>query len=199
MRRQVKTPQGPLEYELTRKRVKNLNLRLGPDGLPQVSAPARVAVGEVDRFVLSRAGWIARARARQAAAAAAAAALPPPPDDAGCMAAFGPALQRYAPLFAEAIGGPLQLKLKTLRSMWGVCRPARREITLNRYLALQPPPAIEYVVLHEYLHFLYPDHGPAFHRALDRLMPDNRQRRALLPRQILPPPGAGAAGRENGG
>ena len=183
-----------LVYELTRKRIKNINLRLRRDGTLAVSAPRWVSAAEIDRFVQSRAGWAARARARLAAAQERPA--PPAPielpvtlTDAECMAVFRPWLDRWAPVFAAAAGGEVQIRLKTLKSMWGVCRPARREITLNRRLAMQPAAAVEYVVLHEYLHFAHPDHGKAFHRDLDRLMPDNRARRALLRR-----PAAGRAG-----
>ena len=175
----VDTPNGPLAFELQYKKVKNINLRLRRDGSVAVSAPRRVGRAEVERFVRQRADWIARARARQAQRAPAA-PLPVPPDADACMAVFTPFLERYYPLFAPAIGGKPTVRLKTLRSMWGCCRPSKREITLNRLLALAPQDAVEYVILHEYLHFWHPDHGPAFHQALDRLMPDNRQRRALL-------------------
>lgn len=160
---------GGVEYELTYKKVKNLNLRLAADGHVAVSAPRRTPVAEIDAFVASRAGWIDRARARRKP-------LPEPPDDEVCRAVFAPWLEKYAPLF----GGMPQVRLKTLRSMWGCCRPAKREITLNRRLAAAPAAAVEYVILHEYLHLIYPDHGPAFHAALDAMMPDNRARRALL-------------------
>ena len=175
----VDTPNGPLAFELQYKKVKNLNLRVRRDGSVAVSAPRRVGRAEVERFVRQRADWIARARARQAQRPPAA-PLPVPLDADACMAVFAPFLERYYPLFAPAIGGKPTVRLKTLRSMWGCCRPAKREITLNRLLALAPQDAVEYVILHEYLHFWHPDHGPAFHQALDRLMPDNRQRRALL-------------------
>ena len=58
--RQVKTEAGTLTYELCRKRVKNLNLRVRADGSIAVSAPAGVAVAAVDEFVRRKAGWIAQ-------------------------------------------------------------------------------------------------------------------------------------------
>ena len=170
---------GFVEYELTVKKVKNINLRVSPQGDVRVSAPHRVPVGEVDRFVASRAGWIDAAR-RRVAVRAAAAPAPCTLSDEQCMQVFRPYLEKYYPVFEKTLGAPPQVVLKTLKSMWGICRPAKKQITLNRRLAQQPAAAVEYVVLHEYLHFWYPDHGKAFHRALDRLMPDNRQRRALL-------------------
>ena len=179
MQRSVWAGGGFVEYELTVKKVKNINLRVSPQGDVRVSAPRRVPLGEVDRFVASRAGWIDAAR-RRVAVRAAAAPAPCNLSDAQCMQVFRPYLEKYYPVFEKTLGAPPQIVLKTLKSMWGICRPAKKQITLNRRLAQQPAAAVEYVVLHEYLHFWYPDHGKAFHRALDRLMPDNRQRRALL-------------------
>ena len=53
-----------LSYHLTRKKVKNINLRLHPDGSLHVSASRRVSRGTVERFLLSREGWVTAARER---------------------------------------------------------------------------------------------------------------------------------------
>ena len=68
--RQVKTEAGTLTYELCRKRVKNLNLRVRADGSIAVSAPAGVAVAAVDEFVRRKAGWIAQVEQKLADTAA---------------------------------------------------------------------------------------------------------------------------------
>ena len=183
MERRIVVEGREILYELTAKKVKNLNLRVRPDGSLAVSAPRWAARAEIDRFVASRAAWITRTRTRLAQQPPACEPPPCPLTDEQCLAVFQPFLDRYYPIFAPAIGGRLEIRLKTLKSLWGVCRPAKRQITLNRRLAQQPLEAVEYVVLHEYLHFWHPDHGKAFHRELDRLMPDNRRRRALLPRR----------------
>ena len=52
---------GGIEYELTRKAVKNLNLRLRPDGSVTVSIPKRVTLAEADRFVEQNADRIRQA------------------------------------------------------------------------------------------------------------------------------------------
>ena len=52
---------GGVEYELTYKRVKNLNLRVGEDGSVRVSAARRVPLRQIDAFVQAHAGWIKRA------------------------------------------------------------------------------------------------------------------------------------------
>ena len=67
-----------------------------------------------------------------------------------------------------------------MKSRWGSCNPGKRVITLNKRLLSYPPEALEYVVLHEYVHFLHPNHQKGFYELLGRLMPDYAQRRALL-------------------
>lgn len=62
--RQVSGPEGPIFYELTRKKVKNLNLRVRGDGSVAASAPMGISLAQVDAFVADRAGWIAQARRR---------------------------------------------------------------------------------------------------------------------------------------
>ncbi len=65
-----------VEFELTYKKVKNLNLRVRPNGSVAVSAPYRTSPQRVDAFVLKNLPFIQRARQRLAA-------LPPyhtPPD-----------------------------------------------------------------------------------------------------------------------
>ncbi len=49
-----------LEYTLTRKKVKNINLRIHPDGEVCLSAPQRMTVAEIDAFVSQKAEWIIR-------------------------------------------------------------------------------------------------------------------------------------------
>ena len=51
-----------IRYELERKKVKNLNLRIRSDGSVHVSAGSSVDFRRVDEFVLSRGGWIVKTR-----------------------------------------------------------------------------------------------------------------------------------------
>lgn len=169
---------GELRYELTRKRVKNLNLRIRTDGTIAVSAPQRTPLAEIDRFVASRAQWIDRARRRvldrmQEAADS-------QHSDAECLAVFEQVSDRIYPLFARVLPCKPELRVRQMKSRWGSCCPAKNRITLNKQLLDKPYKALEYVVLHEYVHFLHPDHQAAFHAEMARLMPDYKVRRALL-------------------
>ena len=49
--RQVVCENGVIAYQLTRKKVKNVNLRIKPDGSVLVSANRRVPVSFIDDFI----------------------------------------------------------------------------------------------------------------------------------------------------
>ena len=170
---------GEIEYELTYKKVKNLNLRVQSDGAVAVSAPKRVPLHEIDHFVLSRAGWIEAARQRTFVRRT---QLESPEryTEQECLRAFEAISARFYPLFSRVLPAPPALKVRRMKSRWGVCHIQKRQITLNTRLMEQPLAAQEYVVLHEYVHFLYPDHQKGFHAAMERLMPDYKERRKLL-------------------
>ena len=66
MQRAVDWEGGRLFYQLTLKKVKNINMRV-KEGRILVSAPQRTPPAQVDRIVLSRAAWLTEALNRQAA------------------------------------------------------------------------------------------------------------------------------------
>lgn len=179
--------QSPLCYTLTYKRVKRLNLRVKPDGSVHLSAPFRTPQREIDAFMHSRLDWIEAAQARMHARAYRSPDLLPIASDEACMAIFAPIIARtHALTAAYALPAP-SFKLRTMKSCWGTCHTQKHVITLNRALAQAPVCAIEYVVLHEFLHLRYPNHGADFYAALRALMPDYAARRALL-RALLDTP-----------
>ena len=52
MKRRVTADGTLIEYELTRKRVKNINVRISTDGKVSASAPYFVSLGAVDSLVI---------------------------------------------------------------------------------------------------------------------------------------------------
>ena len=53
MRKSVEIKGRRLEYELTRKKVKNINMRIRPDGSVAVSAPPGEPLQHIEDFVAS--------------------------------------------------------------------------------------------------------------------------------------------------
>ena len=176
-RRMLATPIGEMPYRLQNKQVKNINLRICPDGEIRVSAPRRMPVAEVEAFLLSRTAWIMENRQKMLARPAP--QNPPPAEE--CLALFLGISDRVFPLFFDLLGGQKPcIQVKSMKSRWGVCHPQKRILVFSTRLALMPMEAIEYVVLHEYVHFLHPNHQAGFHAEMARLMPDYRRRRKLL-------------------
>ena len=56
----------------------------------------------------------------------------------------------------------------------------KKRITLASRLALQPVAAVEYVIVHEYCHFVHPNHQKEFWALVEQFLPDWKARRALL-------------------
>ena len=181
--RRVETPLGPIDYLLTIKNVKNINLRIRADGRAVVSAPRRASKAGIDRFVRSRAEWVLAHQRRQEERSPLI-----PPEREAALAALTAALERMYPL-VEPLGvkRPV-LKLRFMTSRWGSCHYTKGIVTINTALAAAEEELRDYVALHELVHFLHPDHGEGFHAAMDALMPDWQTRRRALRRYALERP-----------
>jgi predicted metal-dependent hydrolase len=69
--------------------------------------------------------------------------------------------------------------LRAMKVQWGSCSPAGR-VLLNPELIRAPGECIDYVLLHELCHLKEHNHGPRFHRLLDRHMPEWRRIKTRL-------------------
>ena len=73
-----------------------------------------------------------------------------------------------------------EIRFRDMVSRWGSCQPKRKILTFNKRLIEAPLSCIEYVVVHEFVHFLQPNHSKAFYQQLSMFMPDWKQRKSLL-------------------
>lgn len=178
MHRTIHTKNGIIPYELTWKPVKNINVRI-TDGQVRVSAPRQVPMHQLEQVLQSRADWIVQAMDRQAASQRGQLRAEAYTDEQ-CLAWFDQLRQEMAPVLEDLAPLDVPLKVRTMKSRWGVCHLKKGIITLNRRLMEMPRQAVEYVLLHEYVHFRHPDHQAGFHGEMQRRMPDYLARRRLL-------------------
>jgi len=75
--------------------------------------------------------------------------------------------------------------VQKMKTKWGSCNPHSRAIRLNTELAKKPKHCLEYILVHELVHFLEPHHGNRFVSAMDKFMPHWRQHREELNRYPL--------------
>ena len=84
-------------------------------------------------------------------------------------------IQRLLPLWCRIIGVPMPtFAIRRMRTRWGSCSPALRRVRFALHLAERPARCLEYVVVHELVHFLERSHNGRFAAYMDSFMPDWR-------------------------
>lgn len=220
-----------VEYELQRKDVKNINLRIKADRTIFVSANPRVPDEVIEEFIRSNSDYILKALAHYEELARYA---PKPKQyvDGESFRIFGhdrrlkvmerkknnveydesyitltvkdptdrelkqklmdrwlnsickdtiqslcdavyPKFQKYGVEFPS-------IRYRNMISRWGSCQPKRGVLTFNYALVEAPISCIEYVVVHEFTHFLQPNHSRKFYQQLAMFMPDWEERKKIL-------------------
>jgi hypothetical protein len=87
---------------------------------------------------------------------------------------------RFANRYARKLGvKPKGVQLGRQKKMWGTCGKDQI-IRIHWQLIQAPAAAMEYVVAHEVCHLKHRHHDPIFWRTLGGIMPDWRERKALL-------------------
>lgn len=230
--RQVACENGVITYLLTRKKVKNVNLRIKQDGSVLVSANRRVPVSFIDDFIRQKQGLIFSALAKYREKRELHRDVPKQYISGENYILFGKSfllkveesekemvyadevyinlkvndkenfrhkeilmtkwLKKYqTAVFQELITQTYAkfqkfdvpfptLKIKTMKSRWGSCQPQKGIITLNSRLTEAPRDSVEYVVVHEFTHFIHPNHSKQFWDFVTMMMPDWKERKKAL-------------------
>jgi len=166
-----------MEYTLIRTNRKTIAIYIRPGGLVEVRAPQHCPKRDIDRFVASKAKWIADKRAlalgrRQVE--------PDPALEAKLRAKAKELLPRRAAHFAGQMGvTPAQVKVTGAKTRWGSCS-SKGNLNFSWRLMLADEEAIDYVVVHELAHLREMNHSPRFWAVVEAAMPDYRQRRLRL-------------------
>ena len=168
-----------MEYELIRSDRKTIALEVTRDGRVVVRAPRRLPQKQIDRFVAQHSQWLDNARSRQKARMDA----HPEPDDAEIHRLKTLAkelLPKKVAAFSKIMGlSPAGITITGARTRFGSCSP-KNQLCFSWRLMQYPEEAIEYVVVHELAHMVHRNHGPEFHALVAQILPDHKQRRALL-------------------
>ena len=172
-----------LDVKVTRKRIKNLRLRVTPHngGSVEVSAPYGTSDAFVRSFVVEKKSWIEASLAKLADSPSAQAESASKAEIAewkNIVAAATPLLvEHWEKIMGVKVG---KLAYRNMKSRWGSCQPSTGRICINIRLALYPPECLEYVVVHELCHLIERGHGPKFYALMDKFLPDWKTRKAKL-------------------
>lgn len=91
--------------------------------------------------------------------------------------ALAPLIAKWEPLVGVKVK---QFFVQRMKTKWGSCNPVARSIRLNTDLAKKPQECLEYIVVHEMVHFLESTHNARFVSLMDRFMPKWQFYRDLL-------------------
>ena len=208
-----------LSYQVERKRIKNIYIRVLPDGTVKVTAPKQVSDRTIEEFVRSKREWILAARKKllaqplhqtytyesgekhllwgkeyplevvytkgkpHASLQGEALLLEVPADGDTALRQkliedlYRRQLKAKVPLLMEkysAIVGkaPDSWGVKNMKTRWGTCNTTDKRIWLNLQLAKYEPECLEYVIVHELVHFYERGHNAVFYGYLDQFYPD---------------------------
>lgn len=105
--------------------------------------------------------------------------------DQQCTDIFNEIMQKvYKKFIPYGVEYP-RLKLRNMASRWGSCLPNKGIITLNKRLIEAPKNCIEYVVYHEFCHFVHPNHSKQFYSLLQVMLPDWKESKKLLENSVI--------------
>lgn len=100
--------------------------------------------------------------------------------DQQCRQVFGEIVDEVYPIFQKYGVAMPTLRIRDMETRWGSCLAKKGVITLNKRLLEAPRHCIEYVVTHEFCHFIHPNHSKQYYAFLTMLMPDWRERKKVL-------------------
>lgn len=88
-------------------------------------------------------------------------------------------LDYWYQVFEEDIPYP-KLKIRKMKTRWGVCNKRDNSVTLNSRLMKYDPATIDYVVVHELSHFIHFDHSRNFWNTVKKYYPAYKQVSKML-------------------
>ncbi|MDO4182607.1 MAG: SprT family zinc-dependent metalloprotease [Coriobacteriia bacterium] len=171
-----------LEIWVTRKSVKNINLRVSPpDGRVEISVPWGLSERQLQDFVREHHDWIVAKQQdilNSTMSAASGASKAEVETWRTVVKAFVPPLvAKWEQVLGVRVN---KLAYRNMTSRWGSCQPGTGRVCINVRLALYPPECLEYVVVHELCHLRVHGHGPEFWALVESCLPDYRAARKKL-------------------
>lgn len=86
-------------------------------------------------------------------------------------------IEKWEPVVGVSVS---EWRLRRMRTKWGTCNREARRIWINSELAKKPPSCLEYILVHEMVHFIERNHTETFKEHMDRILPRWRTQRDEL-------------------
>lgn len=91
-------------------------------------------------------------------------------------------IDKFAPIINRKIN---RVVIRKMQTRWGSCNYHKGYINLNLNLIEKELGLIEYVILHELTHLIYPHHQKSFYEHIGSLMSDFKEREKRLNKAVI--------------
>jgi predicted metal-dependent hydrolase len=78
----------------------------------------------------------------------------------------------FKTIYSNIIPNDTILTFKRLKTKWGSCNYKKNIIVINKALVSVPDEILQFVFIHEFVHFIFPNHGIKFKEKLNSLLPN---------------------------
>ena len=174
----IKLYNETIQYDLQYKKVKNINLRIKPDGSINVSANKKVPQKVIDDFIISKGDFILHALEKYKNIPVKEQKQYYTEDELKELIIL--LCNSVYPYYEkQGIKHP-EIKFRRMVSRWGSCHTKKGILTFSTNLMYAPAECIEYVVWHEFTHFLQPNHSTRFYDELAKVCPNWKECRNKL-------------------
>jgi hypothetical protein len=168
---------------VTKKKMKNVYLRVKRDGTVTISAPHGMRDGDIQRFAAERMPWIKKHQTQYKLQSEG--TEPKPELSKSELTVRKTELKRrvellvekWEPIMGITVSG---ITIRQMKTRWGSCNVKTHHININFALSDKPPECLEYVVIHEMVHILEPSHNKIFWAYVTQYCPNWKQIRRYL-------------------
>lgn len=155
-----------MQYKIIKSNIKNMYIHV-KEGVVTVKAPRRLTDKYIIEFVNKKSKWIYEKVKESESEQKHNAKI----DQKG--------IKRLEKIVEESVKEysfllgmyPNKVRIRDIKYAWGSCS-SKRNITINRQLALKEENIIKYVVLHEICHLKYMNHSKQFWDLVEKIMPN---------------------------
>jgi len=169
------------EYHLERTDRKTVQLKICSDGSLLIRAPQRYPVREIERLIEQHESWIEKHRSMIEKRVEREQMYAGTPEQIEALyqkarEILPQKVAHYARLMDVM---PTGIRITSAEKRFGSCS-GKNSLCFSYRLMMYPEKAIDYVVVHELAHIRHHDHSAAFYAFVASVLPDYKQREALL-------------------
>ncbi len=169
------------EYDWIRSDRKTIAVQITADGHVIVRSPRFVSRRQVEQVLSEKSRWIKEQREKLCKACEKQYIITDEMRHRGINIAKKQIPERVS-FFAGIMGVTYgRITIREQKTRWGSCSN-RGNLNFNWKLMLMPEGVLDYVVVHELAHRIEMNHSNAFWKIVEQVLPDYRERKALLSR-----------------